>query len=92
MFLVIFLIFNEVLISIHSCLDSTHINYPTATDKLFNFLYTKTAYSIIFVIHMLRLSNTLCRRFFHNTINFFINTILHIKLKIPITSRTGVTN
>jgi hypothetical protein len=28
---IFFLIFNEVLISLHSCLDLTHINCPAAT-------------------------------------------------------------
>jgi hypothetical protein len=61
---VIFLISNTVLISLHSCLDSTHTNCPTATHGAFNFLYKEIIDPIIYVIHVLRLSNTLYRRFF----------------------------
>jgi hypothetical protein len=32
--------------------------------EVFNFLYKEIVDPIIFVIHVLRLSNTLCRRFF----------------------------
>jgi hypothetical protein len=58
------LISNEVLIFLHSCLDSTHTNCLVATHRVFNFLYKETANHIIFIIHVMRLSNTLCRRFF----------------------------
>jgi hypothetical protein len=58
------LIFNEVLISLHTYLDSTHTNCLTTTHKVFNFLYKDTVDSIIFVIHVLRLSNSLYRHFF----------------------------
>jgi hypothetical protein len=53
---------NEVLISLHNCLDSIHTNCPEATREVFNFLYKKTTKATIFVIHVL--SNTLCRYFF----------------------------
>jgi hypothetical protein len=43
------LISNEVLIFLYSCLDSTYINYPTATHGLFNFLYKEIMNPIIFV-------------------------------------------
>jgi hypothetical protein len=61
---IFFKIFNKVLISLYSCLHSTHINYPTTTRGVFNFLYKEIANPIIFVIHVLRLSNTLYRYFF----------------------------
>jgi hypothetical protein len=70
-----------VLISLHSFLDSTHTNYLTTTRKIFNFLYKEIMDTIIFVIHMLRLSNILCRCFFHSIIKIFKNIIIHIKLK-----------
>jgi hypothetical protein len=76
---IFFLISNEVLISLYSCLDSNHINCPTG--GIFKFLYKKTAYPIIFIIHVLRLLNTLCINVFYNIIKFFKNIILHIKLK-----------
>jgi hypothetical protein len=81
-----FLISNEVLISLHSCLDSTHTNCHAAMRVVFNFLNKEIACPIIFVNQMLRLSNTLCRYFFisfHNTITFLKNITLHIKLKTP---------
>jgi hypothetical protein len=71
-----------MLIFLYNCLYSTHRNCPTATHGVFNFLYKVIADSIIFIIHVLRPSNTLCRPFFHNTIKFFKNITLHIKLKI----------
>jgi hypothetical protein len=66
------LIFNKILISLHSCLDLTH-----------KIVYKETADPIIFIIHVLRLSNTLYRRFFYSTTKFFKNITLHIKLKTP---------
>jgi hypothetical protein len=47
-----------------SCLDSTYTNFFTATRGVFNFLYKEIIDPIIFGIHVLRLSNTLCRFFF----------------------------
>jgi hypothetical protein len=44
------LIFNEVLISLHSCLDSTYTNCATAMRGVFKFLYKETADPIIFII------------------------------------------
>jgi hypothetical protein len=68
--------FNEVLISLHSCLDSIHINCPAATRGVFNFLYKETVDPIIFVIHVLRLSNTLCRCFIsQNSLKILLYTI-----------------
>jgi hypothetical protein len=58
------LISNAVLISLHSCLDLTYTNYPAATRGVFNFLYKEIVDPIIFIIHVLRLLNTLFRRFF----------------------------
>jgi hypothetical protein len=58
------LIFNKVLIFLHSCLDSTHTNYLAGTRGVFNFLYKWAADPIIFIIYVLRLSNSLYRRFF----------------------------
>jgi hypothetical protein len=51
------LISNEVLISLHICLDSTYINYPVR--EIFNFSYKETIDTIIFIIHVLRLWNPL---------------------------------
>jgi hypothetical protein len=61
---IFYLIFNEVLIFLHSYLNSTHINYPTTTGGVSNFLYKEIMNHIIFVIYVLRLSNTLYRCFF----------------------------
>jgi hypothetical protein len=58
------LIFNKVLIFLYSFLYSIHINYPVATCEIFNFLSKEVVDYIIFVIHMLGLSNILCRCFF----------------------------
>jgi hypothetical protein len=58
--------FNEVLISLHNCLDSIHTNCPVATCGIFNFLYKDIADSIIFIIHVLRLS------IFYVDVSFFI--------------------
>jgi hypothetical protein len=52
------LIFNKVLIHTNCRIASV------ATRGVFNFLYKETANPNIFVIHMLRLLNTLYRRFF----------------------------
>jgi hypothetical protein len=68
------LIFNAVLISLHNCLDLTHRNCPVTTHEVFNFLYKKIVDSIIFIIHVLRLLNTLCRCFF--IISYFFKKIL----------------
>jgi hypothetical protein len=86
---IFFLISNEVLIFLYSCLDSNHINCPTATGGTFKFLYKEIAYPIIFIIHVLRLLNTLYINVFYNTIKFLKNIILHIKLK---NSVWGITN
>jgi hypothetical protein len=80
------LIFNEVLISLHSCLDSTYTNYPATMCGVFRFLYKEIVYPIIFVIHMLKQLNTYID-VFYNTIKFFKNIILHIKLKTHRTTR-----
>jgi hypothetical protein len=58
------LISNAMLISLHSCLDSTHKNCPGATRGVLNFFYKRIVDPIIFAIYVLRLSNTLCRHFF----------------------------
>jgi hypothetical protein len=73
------LIFNEVLISLYNCLDLTHINCPATTRGVFNILYKKIVNPIIFVIHVLGLSNTLCS--FYTITQFFKNITLYIKLK-----------
>jgi hypothetical protein len=53
-----------MLIYLHSCLNLTHTNYLAVTRGVFNFLYKDIADHIVFVIHVLKLLNTLCRRFF----------------------------
>jgi hypothetical protein len=63
-FMLTVIFFHEVLIFLHSCLDSTHTNCSTAMCMVFNFLYKNIVDPIVFIIHMLRLSNTFCRCFF----------------------------
>jgi hypothetical protein len=75
------LISNEVLISLHNRLDSTHTNCPATTCGVFNFLYKETMNPIIFVIYVLRLSIIYVNVSFYDTIKFFKNITLHIKLK-----------
>jgi hypothetical protein len=72
-----------MLISLHSCVDSTHTNCPVATREIFNFRHKETADPIIFVTHVLRVSNIYVDVSFHNTIKFFKSITLHIKLKTP---------
>jgi hypothetical protein len=43
------LISNEMLISLHHCLDSTHTNYPVATLEVFNYIL----YSYSFILYAL---------------------------------------
>jgi hypothetical protein len=50
------LISNEVSISLHRCLDSTHTNYPTATRGVFNYIlydYPFILYALIIKIIIL---------------------------------------
>jgi hypothetical protein len=75
------LISNEVLISLHNCLDSTHTNCPATMCGVFNFLYKETTNPIIFFIYVLRLSIIYVNVSFYDTIKFFKNITLHIKLK-----------
>jgi hypothetical protein len=44
------LIFNEILISLRSYLDSSHTNYSATMHGIFNFLYKEIAGPIIFII------------------------------------------
>jgi hypothetical protein len=76
------LISNEVLISLHSCLDSTHINCPVATHGVFNFLCGPYYFyhSCIFVDYQILYIDIS----FHNIIKFFKNIIIHIKSKNPL--------
>jgi hypothetical protein len=64
--LVIFfsLISDKVLISLYNCLDLTHINCTTVPRRVFNFLYKKIVDPIIFIIYVLRLSDTLYKHLF----------------------------
>jgi hypothetical protein len=51
------LIFNEVLIFLHNCLDSTHTNCPTATRGVFSVRKGKICHFMVTVIATLQKYN-----------------------------------
>jgi hypothetical protein len=80
---ILFLISNEVLISLHNCLDSTHTNCPAATRGIFLVIKGKICHFMVIVIATLQK--------FYNTAKFLYKNRHTNYVEKPAAS-CGVTN